>query len=632
MAKVFAGVLLLAGFLSAAGQTFEEKPRPAVFYKFQIDVFEERQGRVGLADTRTVEIPEGKMRGVFLANFTLDLTAKKEKGGAAVDFQLVTLAPEIATRTGRAVLDSGKVLSILDLPGKGGSRYRAAVRFDGRVRKTVTCSFEDFKWHADPAARYDFGFVQYTWGDYHWNLLRDRVEDLTDSLSKIFYLVTSQRPEYHFAPCLLSDWVWDGRFYFSLEPSRKRAVSAYCREANSFSPWVANVLLFYLSWGHAPAPLVEGAAGYFDYPHYFAQNYLKQGKLDSLIHLLSTYRYRQLPPERGLVEAASFVRFLVEKYGTGSFEQLYRGSTDLSLKSDLETFYGKPADSLEAEWRAALAAFKPEPEPLRRLAQEEFWNYRFEEALRLYRRAVSLDSKPMAEDYADVANQFYNLGRYDSARAYFERAYRADSTSWQRPYAAANFSLLLDDTLRLGRFFRRVLELDSTIADGLVRQGTYAFESGDFARAESLYSLALRKKTRPDDLAELNLNLGYLAWRVRGDFKKGNELLNAAWGSLRQARSDAPGIPANYWRLGELFLYKNLPDSAEANLKFALYLETRPYYLAKIFIRLGNLYDLLNRRQEALAHYRQVLQMAAAPLDRRRAQGYLSRPFKLGMP
>jgi tetratricopeptide (TPR) repeat protein len=133
-------------------------------------------------------------------------------------------------------------------------------------------------------------------------------------------------------------------------------------------------------------------------------------------------------------------------------------------------------------------------------------------------------------------------------------------------------------------------------------------------------------------LAELNLNLGYLAWRVRGDFKKGNELLNAAWGALRQSRSDAPGFPVNYWRLGELFLYKNLPDSAEANLKFALYLETRPYYLAKIFIRLGNLYDLLNRRQEALAHYRQVLQMAAAPLDRRRAQGYLARPFKLGMP
>ncbi|HEU4436346.1 MAG TPA: hypothetical protein VFR89_02700, partial [candidate division Zixibacteria bacterium] len=89
MKNVFAGVLLLAGFSIAAGQPFLEKPRPAVFYKFQIDVFEERQGRVGLADTRTVEIPEGKMRGVFLANFTLDLTAKKEKKGASVDFQLV---------------------------------------------------------------------------------------------------------------------------------------------------------------------------------------------------------------------------------------------------------------------------------------------------------------------------------------------------------------------------------------------------------------------------------------------------------------------------------------------------------------------------------------------------------------
>jgi|GEM_PF-5566186 len=632
MKKVFAGVLLLAGFSIAAGQPFEEKPRPAVFYKFQIDVFEERQGRVGLADTRTVEIPDGKMRGVFLANFTLDLTVKKEKKGTSVDFQLVTLAPEITTRSGRATLDGGKVLSILDLPGKGGSRYRAAIRLEGRRRKTISCSFEDFKWHADAAARYDFGFVQYTWGDYHWNLLRDRVEDTTDSLSKVFYLATSQRPEYYFAPCLIADWVWDGRFYFSLEPSRKRALSAYCREANSFSPWVGNVLLFYLSWGHAPAPLAEGAAAYFDYPHYFAQNYLKQGQLDSLARLLSTYRYRQLPPERGLMEAASFVRFLVEQYGARNFENLYRGGTDLTLKSDLETLYGKSVDSLEAEWRRTLAAFKPEPEPLRRLAQEEFWNYRFEEALRLFRQALLLDSKSTAEDYADIGNQFYNLGRYDSARIYFERAYAADSNFWQRPYAAANFSLVLDDTLRAERYFRRVLELDSSLADGLVRQAGYCFETADWARAESLYLLALRKKTRPDDLAELNMNLGYITWRVKGDFKKGNELLNAAWGAFRRARSDAPGLPVNYWRLGELFLFKNMPDSAEANLKFALYLETRPYYLAKIFIRLGNLYDVLNQRTQALEHYRQVLQIPGAPLDRRRAEAYLARPFQLGTP
>ncbi|MCI0596901.1 MAG: tetratricopeptide repeat protein [candidate division Zixibacteria bacterium] len=632
MKNVFLGLWLLAGFSSASSQPLEEKPRPVVFYKFQIDVFEEREGRVGLADSRSVEIPEGKMRGVFLAHFTLDLTVKKEKSGAAVDFQLVTLPPEITARTGRAFLDSGKILSIPDLPGKGGSRYRAVLKFEGRTKKTVGCSFEDFQWNSDPAARHDFGFVPYTWGDYHWNLLRDRVEDMTDSLSKIFYLVTSQRPEYYFAPCLFSDWVWDGRVYFSLEPSRRRAVSAYGREANSFSPWVPNVLLFYLSWGYAPAPLVEGAAGYFDYPHFFARNYLKQGKLDSLSRLLSTRRYRQLPPERGLVEAASFVRFLVERYGSGAFENLYRGATDLTLKSDLEKWYGKPVDSLESEWRTELQAFQPAPEALRRLAREEFWNYRFEEALGLYRQALLLDSRPAAEDYADVANQFYNLGRYDSARAYFERAYAADSSFWQRPYAVANFHLIQDDTQKAAGYFKRVLELDSSIADGVVRQAGYFFETGNFVRAESLYLLALKKKIHPADLAELNVNLGYLTWRVEGNFEKGNELLNAAWGALRQARSDAPGLPVNYWRLGELFLYKSLPDSAEANLKFALYLETRPYYLAKIFIRLGNLYDVLNRRPEALEHYRQVLQMAAAPLDRRRAQAYLARPFRLGSP
>jgi tetratricopeptide (TPR) repeat protein len=322
----------------------------------------------------------------------------------------------------------------------------------------------------------------------------------------------------------------------------------------------------------------------------------------------------------------------VERYGAGTFENLCRNSTDLTLKSNLESLYGKSTELLESEWWAALQAFKPEPLSLRRLAQEEFWNYRFEEALQLYQKALLLDPVPAGEDYADIANQFYNLGRYDSARVYFEEAYAADSLLWRRPYAAANFSLILDDTLVAARYFRKVLELDSSVADGLVRQATHFFEMGDFGRAESLYTLALRKKTHPADLAELNMNLGYIYWRLKRDFKRGNELLNAAWAYYRRARSEAPGFPANYWRLGELFLFKNLSDSAEANLKFALYLETRPYYLAKIFIRLGNLYDLLNRREEALAHYRQVLQLAAAPLDRRRAQAYLSRPFRFESP
>lgn len=628
MKRVLSGLLLLA-FFSTAHSQVEEKPRPESFCKFQIDVFEERGDRVALADSRTVELPEGKPRGVFLANFTLDVTAKKAEHGVAVDFRLTTLPPELESRSGSARLDSGKVLSIFDVPGKGTSRYRVEAHFLGTVRKTVSCSYEDFSWHSDPAARYDFGFVRYTWGDYRWNLLRDRVEDLTDSLSKVFNLVTSQRPEYDFAPCLFSDWVWDGRFYFSLEPARRRAISAYCREANSFSPWVGNLMLFYLSWGYAPAPLAEGAAGFFDYPHFFARDYLRRGKLDSVSRLLSTYRYRQLPPEQALVEAASFVRFLVERYGAGPFERLYRQATDLTLKPDLDSIYGKPVDSLEAEWRRALLAFRPQPEPLRRLAWEEFWNNRFEEALKLYRQALILDTKPGGEDFDEIANQFYNLGQYDSARVFFLKAYHADSTFWLRSYAAGNFYLIQDDTEKAELYYQKMLKLDSTIADGLVRQGTYYFESGDFARAESLYHRALKKKTRSDNLAELNLNLGYITWRVRGDFKKGNDLLNAAWGSYRRARSDVPGIPVYYWRLGELFLFKGMADSAEANLKFALYLESRPYYMAKIFIRLGNLYDFLGRRQDAVEHYRQVLAVAAAPLDRRRAQAYLARPFRL---
>jgi len=379
----------------------------------------------------------------------------------------------------------------------------------------------------------------------------------------------------------------------------------------------------------APAPLAEGAAAFFDYPHFFAQQYLKEGKLDSVARFITTYRYRQLPPEKALMETASFVRFLVEHYGAGMFEKLYRGATDLSVKTDLQKIYGQNLDSLEAEWRHHLGAFIPEAGPLRKLAKEDFWNYRFRDALGLYLKAMALDSFPKPEDYEDIATQYYNLGRYDSALTFYEKAYGADPKNWERAYVVGNFFLLRDDTIQANVYYRKVLDLDSSAADGLAREGTYFFESGDFFKAESLYRVALKKRTRPNDLAELNLNLGYIAYRLKGDFTKGNEYLNAAWGFYRKVRNEAPGVPYPYWRLGELFLYKNMPDSAEANLKFALFLETRPYYLAKLFIRLGNLFDVLNQRRRALEYYQQVLELPAAPLDWRRAQAYLKKPFRL---
>ncbi len=628
MKKLFWGAFILLSAPVLSAQT-ALGPKPVRFFKFQLDVFEQRGDQVGLADSRTVEVPEGKTRGFMAANFTLDLTVKPQGKGAAVNFRLVTLPPEVATKSGTAILDSGQLFNFPNIPGKMGSRYRLALSYQGKQQKTVTCSYEDFQWYSDPTPHFNLGFVSNTWGDFHWNSLRDRVEDAADSLLKVFHLTTSQKPAYYFVPCPLSDWVWDGRFYFSLEPSRLRALSVYSREANSFSPWVTNLLLFYLSWGHAPAPLAEGAAAYFDYPHFFAQRLLKEKQLDSLAGFLTTYRYRKCPPEKGLVQAASFVRFLMERYGSGTFEHLYRQATDLTVREDLQRLYAKSLDSLENEWRVFLATFEPAPEPLRRVAGEDYSNFRFRDALELYKRALALDPAPRVEDCETMAGLFYNLGQYDSALAFYLKAYSLDSARWQRAYVAANFYLLLDDTLSARNYYQKILELDTTIADGMVRMGSYYFEIGQFARAESLYLRALKKRISPDDLAELNLNLGFITWKRKGDFRRGNEMLNAAWGYYRQVLGSAPEVPLPYLRQGELFMYKNMPDSAEANLQFALYLETRPYYTAKILVRLGNLYDLLNRRGEALAVYRRVEELPAAPLERRRARACLKTPFSL---
>src|SRR5262249_44197729 len=130
---------------------------------------------------------------------------------------------------------------------------------------------------------------------------------------------------------------------------------------------------FYVSarWGLFPLPgLIEGAAvaagweGEGDAtPHQWSRAMLEAGLVPRVAP----------PPGLGFFPGAagpaspaagSFSRWLVERYGSARFRELYR-------HGDFERAYGRPAAGLEREWRAFLRTV-PVPERLLARARTRF--------------------------------------------------------------------------------------------------------------------------------------------------------------------------------------------------------------------------------------------------------------------
>jgi len=70
-------------------------------------------------------------------------------------------------------------------------------------------------------------------------------------------------------------------------------------------------------------------------------------------------------------------------------------------------------------------------------------------------------------------------------------------------------------------------------------------------------------------------------------------------------------------------------QDAENELKIALFVENRPYYLALVYLAMGRLYDLKGDRQSAKTFYGQAVELNSGEYINALANNYIESPFKL---
>jgi hypothetical protein len=104
--------------------------------------------------------------------------------------------------------------------------------------------------------------------------------------------------------------------------------------------------------------------------------------------------------ETAYLEAGSFVKFLIERYGLGTFKELYGQATGKPELDDplVLRLYGKSYTDLEAEWRNYLADLSPSPE------EAEAWRLtvRFFDLMRRYQTGLD----PAARNLPDSPTEW----------------------------------------------------------------------------------------------------------------------------------------------------------------------------------------------------------------------------------
>lgn len=120
--------------------------------------------------------------------------------------------------------------------------------------------------------------------------------------------------------------------------------------------------------GNPPAMLGEGLAVYMQAGHKWndehvdvtAGKLLREGKLAPLTELIKRGEIGSAPDDGEVAypQSASFVKFLIDRYGRGQFLKLY-GNLDTNADDNVSRFgnvIGVELESAEQEWREALSA------------------------------------------------------------------------------------------------------------------------------------------------------------------------------------------------------------------------------------------------------------------------------------
>nr|MBN2278843.1 hypothetical protein [candidate division Zixibacteria bacterium] len=585
----------------------------------------------------TVQAVIGRRLYTSLVNMTLDLNIE------TADSQSVTFTGHLVT-IGRDPFNLGERYRIEfnlparmdNIPGKNGSVYQLLISPRHHVDiDTVLCPYDpgrdgDFK--MDPSSHFNIYYVPGSLADHFWNNIKNYLEADITQFRHALDINAPGKIDLHIAPCAVPTIHWDKRFGYAIDPGRSNIYAIHNLSFSSVDAILPNMVLLMHLWGYAPPFLVEGLAGYFDFVTYKMKKIKKAGDFPIPEQLLTTSGYYNADPDRAEIIAASFVKFLADSRGIGSVRKLYEKSDDLTLMRNITEIYGLPIDSLEAEWLHYLDTLH---------LNRNLFDLYAGKANALFRSDLQLEYLEVMTQYDEnsfdsldtwrkLATTCYQYGHYYRAEEAYRRLLKIDSAKTVYYLILGNLAMINGEYDHAWTLMDTVLASDSTYSTALLQMAMIRLIKGDTALALDLARKGLIQEETVAGKIEYLLFLGEL-YDTPGKYRdsaKVEENYKEALLSATDLMQKVPQDPAMKLRVGMALMGLRRYDEARQYLEVARFTEQRTFYLGRIALYLGRLYDLMNDRDRAMEYYREGLGPGVASYHRDLCQHYLEQPYK----
>ncbi|MFQ5606585.1 MAG: hypothetical protein ACE5GA_01455 [Candidatus Zixiibacteriota bacterium] len=645
--RVFQGwitVLALMFFLWLIPNVSSAQPYDAVEVQASVTLTLADSSRTIVVEERVWKVPLRRRFSAFLANMSLELMS------TALDSQRVELTVFLTTVGPRPDSRNRRFSMELELPawidrirGKNGATYRLKL-----VPREFTfvdfseCGFDHRDsgvFRMDPTAHFDLYFIPQSLGDYHWNKIKQLLEQEYRLFKSAFDINMAGKLHFYLHPCASPTLAWDPRFGYAIDPSRAQAHALYSHSYMGASPLVATLTQTLRVSGYAPPFLAEGISAYFYFYEFETLRALRNGEIIHLRDLLTTQQYYSADPLLASAQAGSFCRFLADTYGIGRFHKLYSESDDLTIAGKFSEHYGADIDALENQWVEYLRRMHPGKSRFFKRASLEGAANNIELGISILQEGLGWDTTfaDTLATLAELAPLYTQTGKYDLALKTNQALF--DKSSAEHPrrdyylLRVAYLSALNGEFQRSREAYVQLRKLDTSRAEsvdfGLAR--LLALEGDTAAAIDSLTKL-LAGSPGLVAVVEGGLLKAELLG-VPGTFRdsaQSNAMFEKAHLGAKRLIGNAVADPLNRYRQGLAELGLGRFEQARQDLEIALFLEFRPRQLGRELIALGKLADLLGNREQALTYYHRADSVDQSAPGQQEIQRHLRSPFTLG--
>lgn len=578
-----------------------------------------------VADYQKVNLLLGEENQIFLGNTSLALTPHlSDFNTLQIQAEFYTLPPNIQSSFKQVTLKKNQAVEALQVRGKPGRFYKIIFMNWEVSKEEVVCAEDPFDtslWATDFSVHFNFHYLKNSLADYYWNYNKDYLENQFTLIRKLYGVYPITKLEFYYHHCFYPKINWNQQLGVALFPAKKGVHIRYGLGVKSLDTPNMHIFMLLNQWGYAPLYLTHGLSGFFTLNHYYTRQYLRELKLIPLDSLFNSASYRRQDQKIAYYEAASWVRFLMDKFGPDQMIDFYKEVSDINVKELAEKYFGQ-LEKLQADWLNFLKNYRPNTSDLHFFAKLATGLRNYAEALALYQE---LDKNyPEHSTTEDLANAYYLVGDYSGALEGFQKLAGQDSLDPSRLYVLGNMLWLNGELLQAEKEYRQALALDPDFGPAYLALAKMSCDSGEYQACQNYLERVSQFKLNPQEGIEYYL--------VRAEMHQilGQKILadSTSRTALRIAKNFLGAHPDEslpYLQMGRAYLAGDSLDQALSYLRVAELLEDRPYYLGQVYLYLGELYLKKKESQTAREYLQAVLDTPSGFREKSLAQKLLAR-------